>query len=716
MMNTVETEEGGAVRLPRGGYLVDTPEGVIQFGAPPETIKDTMVLPHSVPEIFVLPWDLFHWRKGINLADMEFPLYYNFFLKQKKTLIICTRSQAGRMIKALQEALFGPEDLTLNHDFPAYVAEDVIPNLAKEMNYFRGDLQFRDILNFGFFKGDVYSRGSLKIRINQNHKFEVFYNSDKLAEIPGVMDYQATYEIGKRLSEPYEPPLFGVTCLGPSHGFDPEENTSGFIIWLNHNGIMVDPPVNSTEWLEDSNVNPKQIDSIILTHCHADHDAGTLQKILEEGKITVYTTQTIMQSFLRKYSSLTDESVSYIKRLFHHRRVTIGQPVFIHGGKFIFFYSLHSIPTLGFTLEFQDQTFVYSSDHQGDPEVQKKIFNLDVINRQRYEELTSFPWESKVIYHESGIPPLHTPITFLNSLPEDIQKKVVVYHIAKKDFPARTALTLATFGIDQTLYFKTQAPPYEKTYQTLGVLKHLDFFDSLPVEKAQEFVSIVEEEKFKKGDYIIRKDTKGDKFYIIASGNALVIDEDLVANKILGTYEYFGEVALMTEKPRTADIKAETDTIVYTIGKDKFLSFILGTDFERTLQRLIKNRSSETWNTLIDSPMCQPLTTYQKTWLESLLVPRELSGSGVLIREGEPLEEVYIIRKGEVEVSRAGKHIATLGRGHFIGEMHKIHRGEAAEYTFRYQRPVSLFTIKKIDVLEFMEKNPGLGMKLAYDI
>ena len=58
----------------------------------------------------------------------------------------------------------------------------------------------------------------------------------------------------------------------------------GFIIWLNHFGIMVDPPVNSTEWLLDSNVNPKFIDSIILTHCHADHDAGDLSENPRRGQ------------------------------------------------------------------------------------------------------------------------------------------------------------------------------------------------------------------------------------------------------------------------------------------------------------------------------------------------------------------------------------------------------------------------------------------------
>ena len=41
---------------------------------------------------------------------------------------------------------------------------------------------------------------------------------------------------------------------------------------------------------------------MILTHCHADHDAGTFQKILLEQRVTVMTTKTIMASFVRKYS------------------------------------------------------------------------------------------------------------------------------------------------------------------------------------------------------------------------------------------------------------------------------------------------------------------------------------------------------------------------------------------------------------------------------
>lgn len=40
----VSSEPNGFTALPRGGYLVDTSEGYIQIGSPPETIKDTMGL------------------------------------------------------------------------------------------------------------------------------------------------------------------------------------------------------------------------------------------------------------------------------------------------------------------------------------------------------------------------------------------------------------------------------------------------------------------------------------------------------------------------------------------------------------------------------------------------------------------------------------------------------------------------------------------------
>ena len=708
--------QGIVTALPRGGYLVKTPEGNIQFGAPPETIKDTIPTEDSVPQIFVLPRVLFHWQKGINVADMEFPIYFNFFLKKQRVTVFCTDEQARRLVVALRQAVFGPRKLNLESD--AYPAADdaFVPDVSGEVAYFRRGLKLTDLLGIRRFGENGHlDYGRVSIYQTDRGVFELYIDDELAAEVPDTVQYRPTYDIGQRLAEPFVPPRFAVTCLGPSHGFDPNDNTSGFIIWLHGNGIMVDPPVNSTEWLERSNVNPKFIDSIILTHCHADHDAGTFQKILEESRVTIYTTPTIMQSFLTKYAAFSGESVDFLRRLFTYHPVYIGRSFYLHGGEFQIFYSLHSIPTMGFRLAFQDKTFVYSSDHQADPDVQRDMYENDYMSERRYNQLSNFPWDSDVIYHEAGIAPLHTPVAYLNSLPEDVQSRTVVYHIAAKDFPSpqETSLTLATFGIENTLYFETESSPHEEAYRILDVLKHLDFFHVLPVYKVQEFLSIVERRTYSKGEKIIEKGTRGSEFYIMRTGTARVHVEELVRGKYLGAYEYFGEVALLAGTARTADIIAETDVELYSIPKSKFINFIAGTEFERVLRRLIRNRSEETWNTLVASAQLGHLTDYQRMWLESVLSKTERDGRGELITEGGHPDGIYLISAGAVTVLRGENPITTLKRGDVVGSMRAIQREEPSAYSYRYDDRLDLLFIARDDVLEFLKRNPGAAMRLG---
>ena len=67
------------VPLPRGGVAIATSDGLVQFGAPPETIKDTLTSDLGVAHIFVLTRRLFDTKRGIRLAEIEFPAFYNFF-------------------------------------------------------------------------------------------------------------------------------------------------------------------------------------------------------------------------------------------------------------------------------------------------------------------------------------------------------------------------------------------------------------------------------------------------------------------------------------------------------------------------------------------------------------------------------------------------------------------------------------------------------------
>ncbi len=82
-----------------------------------------------------------------------------------------------------------------------------------------------------------------------------------------------------------------------SDGFDAKGTTTGFVLWMNRHGIMVDPPPHFGSILKKHGISARLMRGIILTHCHADHDAGTFQKILEEGRVVVMTTSHTRQGW-----------------------------------------------------------------------------------------------------------------------------------------------------------------------------------------------------------------------------------------------------------------------------------------------------------------------------------------------------------------------------------------------------------------------------------
>ncbi len=240
--------------------------------------------------------------------------------------------------------------------------------------------------------------------------------------------------------------------------------------------------------------------------------------------------------------------------------------------------------------------------------------------------------------------------------------------------------------------------------------------NDMPAYKSQELLDIVEIKEFKKGEKLINKGSAGNEFYIIYAGNISVDSGGLSRNKIYGPYDYFGEVALITKQKRAADVYAETDVILFTIEKDKFLNFITGTEFEKILMKVADIRSSETWNLLLMNNFFRYCNSTQITWLESMFVPCEIKTPGKLINEGKKFDRVYIIREGTVLVSENKKHIATLGKGDFVGSLDRLYKNLPERYTFSISQPVSLYAMDKKEIRVFLDKNPGLIMKFSNNI
>ena len=101
-----ETEK--IIKLLRGGYIIKTIIGNIQFGLPPETIKDAINMKQDVPLYYIIPNDRFNRKYGLSVAEFEFPAYFNYFVRNRKIILICSE-EAQQAIQAIfQETLLGP--------------------------------------------------------------------------------------------------------------------------------------------------------------------------------------------------------------------------------------------------------------------------------------------------------------------------------------------------------------------------------------------------------------------------------------------------------------------------------------------------------------------------------------------------------------------------------------------------------------------------------
>jgi Cyclic nucleotide-binding domain len=109
----------------------------------------------------------------------------------------------------------------------------------------------------------------------------------------------------------------------------------------------------------------------------------------------------------------------------------------------------------------------------------------------------------------------------------------------------------------------------------LEMLRSVDLFDSLPAHAIEGIADRMKRVQVPGGAVILREGETGDRFYIVEDGE---VEVTVVGRQVatLGTRDYFGEIALLRDVPRTATVTATTPATLLELERADFLEEVVG--------------------------------------------------------------------------------------------------------------------------------------------
>lgn len=175
----------------------------------------------------------------------------------------------------------------------------------------------------------------------------------------------------------------------------------------------------------------------------------------------------------------------------------------------------------------------------------------------------------------------------MHHIPQELRGKIRAYYhylwTNKKGYQDRALLEDLPGKIQSELFLHINR----------SIIEKVPFLRGAEREMLSELMNELKPRIFVPGERIFRIDDAGDALYFIHSGSVEIIgrDDRLIANLADGAF--FGEMALLSDQPRTASVRATTYCDLYCLSKDSFKKVSAAyPEFLRHIHEVVRDRNA----------------------------------------------------------------------------------------------------------------------------
>ncbi len=710
-----------------GCFHLEGPTASALMGSPPEILKALLKQKKKIPHVGILP-DISH-KNGISQMAFEFLGYWFLFVDQgyqrgNKFRVLGTKKMCQRLYDILRITLLGPSRGELKKWGLSKSRIDALVNMAEGMAIKKGKevQQIEDLFEFVHLpeeEGEVVvpifsdskdywikRMGNNRFEISSKGETQVLDLNFEGEQLPPLVDLTGEVE---------KPEALRLKVLGCYTGFDPEGPTTGMLLWVNGNGFLVDSPAGISKYLKQVGVAKDRLTAIIQTHVHDDHCALS-ELMLSEHTFTLMSTREIYECTVLKVANIIGESTDMVKLMMKFVEVIPGKTYHMYGATWEFFYTVHSIPTIGFRVTVQDEkgknhTILHSSDLDHFKGMEQLV-EAGAVSREHFDRMKNLVRGDECLAMiDAGGGPIHgDPANWDESILKYPGTEFLFYHVNPSKMDAQK-YQVAKPGWGKTFLKERN---FSQSVYT-GVFRTLKLFEVKDLNWINIIYSLGQVVEFPTGHEVVKKGQVGDSFYFILAGTVDVLDPENKKDSFLAALEggdFFGEMSLINKSKTTATVVARTPVILFKLAGDLFLEFVEKNDLKESFSSLWKKRP-----VISSVAIFRDLDPTAKHEISLLAKSQTFKKDELIVRQGSKTEDFYVISSGKVEILRKNDHgkvvfSTNLKAGDFFGENVAMGYSDKRNASAQASTEVTTLVITSRELRDLAKRMPILRHQL----